>query len=122
MTLRKTNARAMGDAYRVTVDDKSIIILCDGGEIAIKRFFWACKADPQVKYLHNIEADILGKTLETFELVRTFLDDSDRVVTIHDIMEWWLSDDFAETRKEYEDNFDAYLSECCGKNGGLREV
>jgi hypothetical protein len=122
MTLRKTNSYALGNAYRVTVDGKSIIVLCDGGEIAIKRFFWACKVDPQVKYLHNIEADILGKTLETFELIRTFIDESDRIFTYDDLWAEWLSADFAETRERWENDFDAYLLECTRKNGGLREV
>ena len=122
MTLRKKNARAMGNAYRVTVDGTSRIILCDNGIAAVMRFFNQCKIRPQVQRINNIDADILGKTLETFELVRVFVDDADRTFTYDDLFTQWLSADFAETRERWENDFAAYLSECTGKNGGLREV
>ena len=120
MRLQKTNARAMGNAFKVTVDGASRIILCDNGIAAVMRFF--NKVRPQVQRINNVDADILRRELETFELIRVFMDDADRIFTYDDLFSEWLSADFAETRKEYEDNFNAYLAECCGKNGTLREV
>ena len=53
---------------------------------------------------------------------RKFLDDADRLYTYNDIYAEWSSDDFSDIRAEWNNNFSAYLTECCGKNGALREV
>ena len=69
--LKKTNARAMGNAYLVGIYDHDCIILAEGGVMQITKYLrenGICLY-PRISYLHNVEADRLQKTLDTFEIV-----------------------------------------------------
>lgn len=117
----KTNERAMGDAYKVTVNGKTIIILCEYGIAAIARIYGK-HIYPRITKLSNFQADDFSRYYPVYRLNRVFKDDDDIMYTYDELFAEWSKPEQADIREEYEDNFDTWLYDCIHGNGALREV
>lgn len=56
----------------------------------------------------------------TVDLSPVYFDERGRYVTHNDLVDYWNENpDVSET---FEENFNAYVADCCGKNGTLRRL
>ena len=117
----KTKDRAMGDAYKVTANGKTIIILCEHGIAAITRIYGK-HTRPKITKLSNIQADCFSSDYDVYRLNRVFKDDDDITYTYEELFAEWSKPENTDIREEYEYDFIQWLYDCTHGNGALREV